>query len=265
MIQSIKSFQCLCCEPTLKQLTRSNHVLCMNVKGEIGKAIAKGLLSQGAAVVLTARRTTRLQQAKMDLLSAITSLPHERIFIPQCDISKEDETLALFAEIDKHYGRIDIVVNNAGANVAKPILDLTAADFEMVWNVNVVGAFLCSREAMKRMKDGGRIINIGSISATSPRPNSTAYTTSKFALKGLTQSLALDCREMGIAVGIIHPGNVASELLSPEDVEIRGKTEGFLHADDVANCVVTMATLPYSANVLELTVIPTTQPLVGRG
>jgi NAD(P)-dependent dehydrogenase (short-subunit alcohol dehydrogenase family) len=214
---------------------------------------------------LTARRNTRLQQAKTELLAAISSLPNERIFIPPCDISKEDETLALFVDIDKHYGRIDIVVNNAGVNVAKPTLDLTAADFEMVWNVNVVGALLCSREAMKRMKDGGRIINIGSISAKSPRPNSTAYTTSKFALQGLTQSLALDGRDKGIAVGIIHPGNVASELLSPEDVEIRGKAEGFLQADDVAKCVVTMATLPYSANVLELTVIPTTQPLIGRG
>jgi NAD(P)-dependent dehydrogenase (short-subunit alcohol dehydrogenase family) len=214
---------------------------------------------------LTARRTARLQQAKKELLSTVTSLPNERIFIPPCDISNEDETLALFVDIDKHYGRLDIVVNNAGVNVAKPTLDLTASDFEMVWNVNVVGAFLCSREAMKRMKDGGRIINIGSISATSPRPNSTAYTTSKFALQGLTQSLALDGRDKGIAVGIIHPGNVASELLSPEDVEIRGKTEGFLKADEVAKCVVTMATLPYSANVLELTVIPTTQPFIGRG
>jgi NAD(P)-dependent dehydrogenase (short-subunit alcohol dehydrogenase family) len=214
---------------------------------------------------LTARRTARLQQAKKELLSTVTSLPNERIFIPPCDISNEDETLALFMDIDKHYGRLDIVVNNAGVNVAKPTLDLTASDFEMVWNVNVVGAFLCSREAMKRMKDGGRIINIGSISATSPRPNSTAYTTSKFALQGLTQSLALDGRDKGIAVGIIHPGNVASELLSPEDVEIRGKTEGFLKADEVAKCVVTMATLPYSANVLELTVIPTTQPFIGRG
>jgi NAD(P)-dependent dehydrogenase (short-subunit alcohol dehydrogenase family) len=214
---------------------------------------------------LTARRTTRLQQAKTELLASLSTLSNERIFIPPCDISKEDETLSLFLDIDKHYGRIDIVVNNAGVNVAKPTLDLTATDFEKVWNVNVVGAFLCSREAMKRMKDGGRIINIGSISATSPRPNSTAYTTSKFALQGLTQSLALDGRDKGIAVGIIHPGNVASELLSPEDVEIRGKTEGFLQADDVAKCVVTMATLPYSANVLEMTVIPTTQPFIGRG
>merc|ERR1719162_641187 len=144
---------------------------------------------------------------------------------------------------------------------------------EAVLGVNVVGAFVCAREAMKRMKqkdnsDGGgrgRIINIGSISAFSPRPNSTAYTTSKFAITGLTKSLALDGREHGIAVGTIHPGNVVSELLSPEDVEVRGRTEGFLRPEDVAQCVLTMVQLPYTANVLELTVIPTTQPLVGRG
>ena len=146
---------------------------------------------------------------------------------------------------------------------------------ESVLGVNVIGAFLCSREVMKRMIQrnkmskndvvGGRIINIGSISATSPRPNSVAYTTSKFALQGLTQSLALDGRAHHIAVGIIHPGNVISELLSKEEIRTRSLTEGFIQPEDVAQCVVTMSTLPYSTNVLELTVIPTSQPFIGRG
>jgi NAD(P)-dependent dehydrogenase (short-subunit alcohol dehydrogenase family) len=203
---------------------------------------------------------------------------HEsKVHVIPSDISKEDNVVGLFAQID-HYlngGIVDIVVNNAGINVAAATEDLSASDMEAVLGVNVVGAFLCAREAIKRMKKqrndtgggggGGRIINIGSISASSPRPNSAAYTTSKFALLGLTKSLALDCRSDGISVGIIHPGNVVSALLSEEDIEVRGKTEGFLQAEDVAKCVLTMATLPDSANVLELTVIPTTQPLIGRG
>lgn len=154
-----------------------------------------------------------------------------------------------------------------GINAPGSIVDLSAADMERVLAVNVVGPFLCAREAMKRMQaaGGGRIINIASISSMSPRPNSSVYTTSKYAIQGLTRSLALDGRPFNVAVGAIHPGNVVSELLSPEEVAARSASEGFMQAEDVANCVLTMASLPYSANVLDLTVIPTKQPLVGRG
>ena len=114
-------------------------------------------------------------------------------------------------------------------------------------------------------RGGGRIINVGSISAFSPRPDSAPYTTSKFAIDGLTRALALDGRELNIAVGVVHPGNVISELLSTEEVARREESEGFITAEDVAECVLTMAKLPLSANVLELTVMPTRQPLVGRG
>jgi len=143
--------------------------------------------------------------------------------------------------------------------------ELSASDFSRVLSVNVLGPFLCAREALKRMKDGGRIINVGSISAYSPRPNGAAYTTTKFALQGLSRSLALDARQQSVAVGIIHPGNVRSELLSPEQIADREESEGFIGASSVAESVVTMASMPYSVNVLEMTVIPTRQPYVGRG
>lgn len=149
-----------------------------------------------------------------------------------------------------------------------PTTELSGADFERVLKVNVLGPFLCAREALKRMKqsgDGGRIINIGSISAYSPRPDGASYTTSKFALQGLSQSLALDARAHNIAVGIIHPGNVRSDLLNAEQIAEREEAEGFLEPEDVAECVMNMASMPYSANILEMTVIPTKQPLVGRG
>ena len=215
-----------------------------------------------------------------------------------CDISKEESVIDLFKEIDRLHDErkrtvssssssssIDLLINNAGCNVAGTLEEITASDMEFVLGVNVTGAFLCAREAIKRMRKtnsatscdmssscvgggssgGGRIINIGSITSQSPRPNSVTYTTSKFAIQGLTKSLALDTRRDNIAVGIIHPGNVVSDMLSEQDVKARGETEGFIQADDVAQCVLTMASLPYSANVLELTVIPTTQPLIGRG
>ena len=273
--------------------------------GTIGRAIAKILLRHGANVILTARRIEKLEEAKAELLrdlsasvsaSSSTSSPMSGnvdpvVDVVACDISKEESVIDLFRKIDRLHDErkttvsssssIDLLINNAGCNVAGTLEEITALEMEYVLKVNVTGAFLCAREAIKRMRKtnstasssssssggggGGRIINIGSISSESPRPNSVTYTTSKFAIQGLTQSLALDTRCDNIAVGIIHPGNVVSDMLSEQDVKTRGETEGFIQADEVAQCVLTMASLPYSANVLELTVIPTTQPLVGRG
>lgn len=160
-----------------------------------------------------------------------------------------------------------VAVPFPGTMVPGPTVDLSASDMEKVLSVNVVGPFLCAREAMKRMKiaGGGRIINIASISSISPRPDGVTYTTSKFAIQGLSRSLALDGRDHNIAVGAIHPGNVVSDLLRPEVIAEREATEGFIQPEDVATCVLTMANLPYSANILDLTVIPTKQPFVGRG
>mmetsp|Transcript_21958 Transcript_21958/g.46314 ORF Transcript_21958/g.46314 Transcript_21958/m.46314 type:complete len:258 (-) Transcript_21958:454-1227(-) len=243
--------------------------------GTIGKAIAKALLDQNISVVVTGRRLAKLEEVREGMLRDKPQSVEATVHAISSDISREDSVVELFEQIDKldecssRGGGVDVLVNNAGINSSAATLEeLTASEMETVLGVNVVGAFLCSREAIKRMKKrggGGRIVNIGSISSFSPRPHSTAYTTSKFAIHGLSKSLALDGREHGIAVGTIHPGNVVSDLLSQEDVATRGRTEGFITAEDVARCVATMVQLPLSANVLDMTVMPTSQPLVGRG
>lgn len=185
-----------------------------------------------------------------------------------CDVSQEDSVATLFQAIEHSNKRVDILINNAGINIPGATLDLKGDDFDSVMKVNVLGPFLCSKETMKRMiRDNfkGTIINIGSLSAKAPRPDSCPYTTSKFALEGLTRSLALDGRKHGIAVGIIHPGNVRSDLLTMEMVQEREESEGFIDPQDVADCVVSMLTLSASAVVLEMTVLPRRQPFVGRG
>lgn len=232
--------------------------------GTIGKAIARVLLSQGAAVVISGRNEDRLRKAQTVLKE---SNPAGPVSILPCDVSNESSVEKFFHTIDEEYGGCDLLVNNAGTMAPGATVDLSGEDFVRVLKANVLGPFLCSREAIKQMKTrgGGRIINVGSISAMSPRPDSAPYTTSKFALLGLTHSLALDCRSFGIGVGIIHPGNVMSNLLTPEEMDRREGSEGFIDPNDVANCVLTMADMPVTANVLELTVIPTRQPLVGRG
>lgn len=244
--------------------------------GTIGRAIAQLLVNHGASVVLTARNLDKLQQAAASIEESAMSAAAAGSMIQcvSCDVSNEASVVALFETIDKmKQAPIDLLVNNAGINVPGATISLSVSDFERVMQVNVTGPFLCSREAMKRMqaKDdagkpfGGRIINIGSLSAQSPRPDACPYTTSKFALLGLTKSLALDGRNHGISVGIIHPGNVVSDLLTEEMIRERKETEGFLSPEDVAECVLTMVTMPATANVFEMTVLPTRQAFVGRG
>ena len=231
--------------------------------GTIGLAMAQALLSEGCNVYITGR-----SQAKLD--AAITKLQlhtdegYGKIFTLEADCTSEESVIKdIFTKVE-----VDLLINNAGTSNVQKTEDLSIEAFKKVMDVNVNAPFLCSREAIKQMKSqnkGGRIINIGSISAISSRKDAAAYTASKFALLGLTHSLALDCRDHNIAVGIIHPGNVISDILSPAEVKRRQKEEGFMQSEDVAKAVVTMASLPYNANIFELTVMPTTQPLIGRG
>eukprot|EP00977_Amphora_coffeiformis_P008302 scaffold1878_cov170-Amphora_coffeaeformis.AAC.15 len=231
--------------------------------GTIGLAIAKSLVAGGVArkVFLTGRSLAKLERASANLDKDIVHcLP--------CDVTNENAVENLFTTIDQQAGsHVNLLINNAGISSNGATVDLSADEFRRVMDTNVLGPFLCSREAMKRMiaaGTGGRIINIGSLSAVSPRPDSAPYTTSKFALKGLTASLALDGRAHNIAVGIIHPGNVESELLTDEVIAER-QHEGFLPAAQIAESVLHMAKLPYESNVLEMTIAPTPQPYVGRG
>lgn len=234
--------------------------------GTIGKAIAKGLLISGCNVFITGRNQQRLEEAIAEITSDDAN--HGEVKIFQGDVCNDKDVSNLFDAVIEAFGRVDLLVNNAGTGAKDKTVDLETAEFDRVMRVNVTGPFICAREAMKRMipaKNGGRIINIGSISAISPRPNSAPYTASKFALLGLSHSLSLDCREHGIGVGVIHPGNVISGILDAEEIKRRSASEGFMNAEDVANCVLAMSSLPYHSNVLEMTVTPTMQPLIGRG
>ena len=245
--------------------------------GGIGGAIARELVSAGATVVLVGRRLEALEATAVKIDGGVPMA---------CDVTKESDVVSLFAQVKARCGPCDLLINSAGImNAATPTVDLTADVFTNLLAVNVTGPFLTAREAFKHMKEsrlpvgdsnlidgcrgaacrGGRIVNVGSIAAFSARPNGAAYATSKAALQGLTRSLALDGRASGIAVGICHPGNVLSEFLSPEEIARRRECEGLITPDDVAASVMAMLSLPLTTNVLELTVIPTSQPYVGRG
>jgi NAD(P)-dependent dehydrogenase (short-subunit alcohol dehydrogenase family) len=134
-----------------------------------------------------------------------------------------------------------------------------------VMAVNLRGPFLCTREAFRIMKKqgGGRIINLGSISAQRVRPGSAPYSASKHGIWGLTQVTALEGREFGIACGCLHPGNVLVERRKDS-----GKSEDdepMISIEELAQTAVHMATLPPHVNMLEAIVLPVGQRYVGRG
>ena len=198
----------------------------------------------------------------------------ERLVVPT-DVADPASAGALFAAIRAAYGRIDLLFNNAGIG-GPPVHfeDLSFEDWKRVVDVNVNGAFLCAQGAMRLMKEqtpgGGRIINNGSIAAHSPRPNGAPYTATKHAITGLTKSLALDGRRVGVTCGQIDIGNAATLMTEPMSAGIAQpdgsiRVEPRMDVDDVARAVVYMASLPPEANVLFMTVMAANMPFVGRG
>ena len=172
-------------------------------------------------------------------------------------------------------GRLDLLVNNAGLfGPAAGIDEVDLADWRQVVDTNLTGAFLCAQHAVRMMKaqtpGGGRIINNGSISAHTPRPNSAAYTATKHAMTGLTKSISLDGRAFGIASGQIDVGNAATEITQRMSEGVRQadgstRSEPTFDARHAADAVLYMASLPLDANVEFLTIMATTMPYIGRG
>jgi NAD(P)-dependent dehydrogenase (short-subunit alcohol dehydrogenase family) len=225
----------------------------------IGQGIAKGLADEGASLILTARNADRLNQNAEDLRQAgITVLT-----IP-ADVTDEAQVREVFRQTKGQFGRLDILINNAGIFDGGPVDELSVEAWDRVMATNLRGPFLCTREAMRMMKAqrSGRIINIGSISAQRVRPNSAAYSTSKHGLWGLTQVTALEGREFGITCGCLQPGNVEVETLADAR---RANPEPVMRPADIAQAAVTMAALPPNVNMLEAIVLPIGQLYIGRG
>lgn len=236
----------------------------------IGAAVAYALAGAGWTVVLAGRRKEVLEAVVAggaDLTGRLDAIP--------TDVTDEASVQNLFGKAVEHYGRLDLLFNNAG--IGAPAVDIDAHELG-VWNevlaVNLTGAFLCTREAFRVMRQqrpqGGRIINNGSISAHAPRPRSIAYTATKHALTGLTKSTALDGRDFDIACGQIDIGNAATDMGSSAAsgaVQADGsvRAEPLMDVAEVGRAVLYMADLPLGTNVATMTVMATKMPFVGRG
>jgi NAD(P)-dependent dehydrogenase (short-subunit alcohol dehydrogenase family) len=225
----------------------------------IGEAIAEALAAEGMAVLLAARRKDRL-----DELAARITAAGGRARACQSDVTKEDDVICLFHAANNEFARLDLVVNCAGIADSTPTDQMSLGRWREMVDTNLTSAFLCAREAMRVMKlqSRGRIINVGSISAQMPRENSVAYTSTKFALDGMTRSLALDGRPFGITASVVHPGATITELVP--NMAARPAKDS-MQASEVAAVVALMAALPDETNLLEATILPIAQPFLGRG
>jgi NAD(P)-dependent dehydrogenase (short-subunit alcohol dehydrogenase family) len=230
----------------------------------IGRAVTRALSDKGWSVVAAGRRADPLAETLGD---------RDGLAVPT-DVADPDAVTALFAAARERYGRVDLLFNNAGIGVTAPVAELAYEDWRRVVDTNLTGAFLCAQAAFRTMAAqdprGGRIVNNGSISAYVPRPHSIAYTATKHAVTGLTRSLSLDGRELGIACGQIDIGNAATDMTERMRAGIRqadGRTavEPTMDVANVADAVVYMASLPLDANVQFMTVMATNMPFIGRG
>ena len=226
----------------------------------IGAGMARAFAREGCALCLAARDAERLEQTVAELQATGATV----IGVPT-DVTDEAEVERLFAQAMERFGRLDILVNNAGAFDGGPLDELTLETWEKVMSVNLRGPFLCSRAAFRIMKaqGGGRIINVGSISAQRVRMNSAPYSTSKHGLWGLTQSTALEGRPYGIAASCLHPGNVLNERRAQRNTA--ADEEPMMTTDELAEAALVMASLPPHVNMLEAIVLPVEQLYVGRG
>ncbi|MET0280646.1 MAG: SDR family oxidoreductase [Steroidobacteraceae bacterium] len=245
----------------------SKVVLVTGAGSGIGRAVAIALASAGFQVAIAGRRRAALDETAAAAAGELLVLP--------ADVTDASAVQGMVAHVVGHFGRLDVLFNNAGtAAPATPFEDLSLELWQSVINTNITGMFLVAQAAYRAMKaqhpQGGRIINNGSIASMTPRPYQVAYTTSKHAVTGLTKTLALEGRRYQIACGQIDIGNVQTNLGIPMasgtlQADFSMKPEPTFDVQHVAEAVLYMASLPLAANVLDMTVMATAMPLVGRG
>ncbi len=236
----------------------------------IGRHAALALLRAGYGVAICGRREDALEET-----AALAGSGRGGIRPIRCDVSDPHAVATMFGEIERAYGRLDVLFNNAGANAPPTNFgDLSHEQWKRVLDVNLTGVFLCARNAFELMRRqdprGGRIINNGSISAHAPRPGSAPYTSSKHAVTGLTKSISLDGRAYNIACGQIDIGNALTPLTERMAKGVP-QADGGIRPEDTmdvahaADAVVSMAELPLTANIQFMTIMATNIPFIGRG
>jgi NAD(P)-dependent dehydrogenase (short-subunit alcohol dehydrogenase family) len=240
----------------------------------LGRLITVTLAEKGWRVAAAGRRLLPLEETA-DLAAARAGAAAGSVLPVPADVGDAESVANLFATVVRQFGRLDLLVNNAGTGgPAGAVDEVDPAGWQSIVATNLTGSYLCAHHAVRLMKaqdpQGGRIINNGSISAHAPRPGSVGYTVTKHAITGLTKSISLDGRPYNIACGQVDIGNAATDMTqwiaagAPQaDGSVR--QEPTFDPQHAADAVVFMAGLPLDANVQFLTITATTMPYIGRG
>ena len=196
---------------TMKTLTGTVALVTGAGRG-IGAATAKLLAERGSTVVLASRTAKEVEQIAAEIKkNGGSALAYT------CDVSDEQQVRALFQMLESQFGKLDILINNAGAIVVKTITELSLRDWEHVFAANVRSTFLCSRSAFPLLnKTKGCIVNVSSIGGLrgiEKFKGTSSYVAAKFAIVGLTEALAVEGKELGIRVNCVAPGAVDTKML----------------------------------------------------
>jgi NAD(P)-dependent dehydrogenase (short-subunit alcohol dehydrogenase family) len=220
----------------------------------IGRGIAAKLVELGARVIITGRNAQSATQAASEI-----SAEGKKCEGLECNVSDPAAVVALADDVRSRYGRIDILVNNAGIGGPASLLhELEPAAFDRIFNTNVRGVFYMLREFVPLMisSGGGDIINISSLAGKNPLPKGAAYSASKWALNGLSYSVAEELRQHNIRVSVICPGSVDTEF-SPHTGKSSDK---MLRPEDIAHVAGMLVTQRSQSFVSEVLLRPTQKP-----
>jgi len=239
----------------MEQFLKGKHILVTGGTRGIGRAIAAALSGAGAAVAICGRSADSLSQAVSEL-SKQTDGP---LLGTIADVRDERQVADLFAFVDENLGGLDVLVNNAGVGLFRPIGDVSVEEWRKVIDTNLTGAFLCCREALARFRNqnGGFIVNISSLAGKNPFAGGAAYNASKFGLNGFTEAMMMDHRHDNVRVSYIMPGSVDTEFSHRPSA---GAASWKIAAEDVAQIVVDILRMPERTLISRVEVRPSKPP-----
>lgn len=202
---------------------KGKNILITGATSGIGQAIAAQLAMEGANVALNYRNDPNKLKDTEELIEQVCKCVKgcggQKLAV-EGDVSQEKDIIRMCQEVIENFGSLDILINNAGIQTAAPSHELETEDFDQVIQVNLRGAYLCAREAIKHFLDRGQkgiIINVSSVHEIIPRPTYVSYSMSKGAMENMTKTLALEYAPHGIRVNAIAPGATATPINSWTD------------------------------------------------
>lgn len=197
------------CEEESAKLVRGRVAVVTGSSRGIGRAVAERLAADGASVVVNHSRSTSEARA---VVEAIAAAGGDAAAI-QADVSRLEDVRRLFRETIARFGGLDILVANAGTAVFKPLVETATAELDRLLDVNVRGTFHCLREALRFMRDGGRIVCISTIGTELALPGGSCYFASKAAIEQLCRVAAREVASRGITINVVSPGFVETRML----------------------------------------------------